>query len=62
MKNMVNGGVFGVFIPQTEFDAGLFLDEEKKTKLQEKILENDALIQSLKADLDLLKGGSDEKE
>ena len=62
MKNMVNGGVFGVFIPQAEFDAGLFLDEEKKTKLQEKILENDALIQSLKADLDLLKGGSDEKE
>lgn len=59
---MVNGGVFGVFIPQAEFDAGLFLDGEKKQKLQEKILENDALIQSLKADLDLLKGGSDEKE
>lgn len=62
MKNIVAGGVFGVFIPQTEFDKGLFLDEEKKTRLQEKILENDALIQTLKSDLDLLTGGSDEKE
>ena len=62
MKNMVNGGVFGVFIPQTEFDAGLFLDEEKKKRLQEKILENDALIQSLKSDLDLLKGDTNEEE
>lgn len=59
---MVNGGVFGVFIPQTEFDAGLFLDEEKKKRLQEKILENDALIQSLKSDLDLLKGDTNEEE
>ena len=55
---MVQGGVFGVFIPQEEFDAGLFLDSNAKARLQEKILENDKLIQSLKEDLDLLKGGS----
>lgn len=59
MKNMVHGGVFGVFIPQTEFEKGLFLDGEQKTKLQNKILENDALIQSLKSDLDLLKEESE---
>jgi len=64
MKKMVNSGVFGVFIPQTEFDEGLFLDKETKVKLQEKILKNDALIQSLKADLDMLQNGGipNEKE
>lgn len=61
---MVNSGVFGVFIPQTEFDEGLFLDKETKVKLQEKILKNDVLIQSLKADLDMLQNGGipNEKE
>lgn len=64
MKKMVNSGVFGVFIPQTEFDEGLFLDKETKVKLQEKILKNDVLIQSLKADLDMLQNGGipNEKE
>lgn len=63
MKNLVNAGVFGVFIPQEEFDKGLFLNEDEKNRLIEKILENDKLIQSLKADLDLVnEGDSDEKE
>ena len=60
MKNMVHSGVFGVFIPQEEFDDGLFLDKTAKETLQEKIMENDRLIQSLKDELNLQNGGSDE--
>ena len=56
MRNCVSCGQQGVFIPREEFDKGLFLDEDKKIALQKKILENDKLIQSLKEDLDILKG------
>lgn len=56
MKYCISCGQKGVFIPQEEFDNGLFLDEDKKLALQEKIIENDRLIQSLKEDLDILKG------
>ena len=56
MRNCVSCGQQGVFIPREEFDKGLFLDEDKKIALQKKILENDRLIQSLKEDLDILKG------
>ena len=55
MRNCVSCGQNGVFIPQEEFDKGLFLSEDKKLALQNKILENDRLIQSLKEDLDLLR-------
>ena len=55
MRNCVSCGQSGVFIPQEEFDKGLFLSEDKKLALQNKILENDRLIQSLKEDLDLLR-------
>lgn len=56
MRNCVSCGQHGVFIPREEFKKGLWLDEEKKIALQQKILENDKLIQGLKEDLDLLKG------
>lgn len=56
MRNCISCGQHGVFIPQEEFENGLFLDETKKLALQQKIMENDKLIQSLKEDLDLLKG------
>lgn len=58
IKNMKSAGIDGYFIPAEEFEKGLFLDEQQKLSLQAKILENDKLIQSLKADLDLL-GGDD---
>ena len=51
------GGLDGVFIPTKDFKKGLWLNEEQKLSLQEKILENDKLIQSLKEDLDILKEG-----
>ena len=51
MRNCISCGQKGVFIPQEEFDKGLFLSEEEKITLQNKIIENDRLIQSLKADL-----------
>ena len=53
---MKSAGIDGYFIPRTEFEKGLFLNEEQKIRLQGKILENDRLIQSLKEDLDILKG------
>ena len=56
IKNMKSAGIDGYFIPADEFENGLFLDENKKLVLQAKILENDKLIQSLKEDLDMLKG------
>lgn len=46
-------GQDGVFIPLESFEKGLFLDESQKLSLQEKIRENDKLIQSLKEDLDV---------
>ncbi|MBQ2654032.1 MAG: hypothetical protein IJF83_10790 [Methanobrevibacter sp.] len=49
-------GQDGVFIPINEFEKGLFLDENKKIALQEKIIENDRLIQSLKEDLGIIEG------
>lgn len=58
MRNCMSCGQQGVFIPQKEFEKGLFLDETKKLALQKKIMENDKLIQSLKEDLDLIKGGN----
>lgn len=57
MRNCVSCGQDGVFIPREEFNRGLFLDETKKIALQQKIMENDKLIQSLKEDLDILKEG-----
>ena len=58
MKHCISCGQSGVFIPDNEFEKGLWLTEEQKIVLQEKILENDKLIQSLKEDLNL----SDEEE
>ncbi len=55
MKYMTSCGQNGVFIPKEEFNRGLWLDEDKKLALQQKILDNDRLIQSLKEDLDILK-------
>ena len=51
MRNCISCGQDGVFIPREEFEKGLFLDETKKLALQEKIIENDRLIQSLKAEI-----------
>ena len=56
MRNCVSCGQDGVFIPINEFEKGLFLDENKKIALQEKIIENDRLIQSLKEDLGIIEG------
>lgn len=56
-KFMKSCGQDGVFIPKEIFEKGLFLDEKKKQSLQQKIKENDKLIQSLKEDLDILKEG-----
>ena len=52
-------GQDGVFIPLDIFNKGLFLDEENKKILQDKIVENDKLIQSLKEDLGIVKGDED---
>ena len=55
-KNMVSCGQKGIFIPLDDFKKGLWLEEEQKLALQGKILENDKLIQSLREDLNILKG------
>ena len=51
IKRMKSCGQDGVFIPIEDFEKGLFLYEQQKLSLQEKILENDKLIQSLKEEL-----------
>lgn len=55
-KNVVISGEMGYFIPKEEFENGVFLNEESLRRFREKLIENDKLIISLQADLNMLQG------
>lgn len=50
MKYCVSAGQQGYFIPKDEFEKGLWLDEEQKTRFQELIDEQNKLISELIGD------------
>ena len=47
VKNCIVAGQHGYFIPKEEFEKGLWLDEEHKIQFQEKIAEQNKLINEL---------------